>query len=155
MPRLDTEKLLSAILTLSVAAVAAHIISYIFSKVMAKPAVPEAIPPLLQHLGSGTTLADGSEQILLDFAIDKPVKVSGWVSLKNMEDEDVVILREYHRLTIDGETQLFNVKTVRGKQEQPLVLVAPKPSLKGVRITLQQVAGTYKYYPWEFFMELA
>jgi len=140
----------SVVLSITVISVAASITAYILSRVL----VREGVVARLQHLGSGTTLADGTEQILLDFAIDRPVKVSGWVSLKNMENGDEVVLREYHRLTIDGEPQLFSEKTVRGRQEQPLVLIMPKPSLKGVRITLKQTVGKYKYFPWEFFMEM-
>lgn len=148
-------KFSAAILAISITTVIIINFVNIMLSLLSRLCQKAEIPQLLQHLGSGTIQADGSEQIVLDFAIDRPVKVSGWISLKNMEDGDTVILKEYHKLTIDGEPQLFTTKTVRGRQEQPLVLIAPKPSLKGVKITLQQTTGTYKYYPWEFFMELA
>jgi len=106
----------------------------------------------LQHLGSGKMLADGSEQILFEFVCITPFKIEGYVNLKNMADGDTVKIGEFIRLGInDKEYALYDDHDYKDKQAKPMVYVKPKPSIYGAKITLQQLAGLFKVFEWEFY----
>jgi hypothetical protein len=109
----------------------------------------------LTHLGSGTMQSDGTEQVLFEFTRAEPFQINGWVNLKNMDEADTVIIRQYHKLAVDEEYALYAEETYVGKQSKPLIYLTPKVSMKGVKFTLTQTTGTYKYYPWEFYMAVA
>jgi len=97
----------------------------------------------LTHLGSGTFKTSPTEETIFEYTRTEPFTISGYVNLKNMEEGDAIILREYVKLTVDDEYALYAEETYIGTQEQPLV-----------KITLQQTSGTlYKEFPYQFFKE--
>ena len=69
-----------------------------------------------------------------------------------MENGDKIILREYIKMSLDDEFHLYEEETYENKQEQPLIHFRKLPALRGIRITLQQTEGAFKYFPFEFFM---
>jgi len=108
----------------------------------------------LTHLGSGVMKADGTEQLVFEFERAEPFQLHGWINLKNLEEEDEVWIRQYHRLAVDGEFSLYAKEKYEGKQEEPLVYITPKTSLRPIRITIQQTKGKFKYFPWEFYLKV-
>ena len=96
--------------------------------------------------------ADGSEQILFEYVRNEPFTLSGYVNLKNMEDGDKVTIREYIKMAIDDDFHLYEEATYVNKQEKPIIYIRKLPALRGIRITLQQTEGIFKYFPFEFFM---
>ena len=105
----------------------------------------------LTHLGSGTFKTSPTEEIIFEYSRTEPFTISGYVNLKNMEEGDTIILREYVKLMVDEEYALYAEQMYVGKQEQPLVRVRKLPAIKGVKITIQQTSGAPKYVPWEFY----
>jgi len=105
----------------------------------------------LVHLGSGKMVADGTEQIVFEFVCQEPFVIDGYVNLKEMEAGDVIVIREYVKLAVDKEYGLYDDETYSGAQERPMVYVRPKPSIYGAKITLQQTAGVFKSFEWEFY----
>jgi len=105
----------------------------------------------LTHLGSGTLKTGPTEEIIFEFARAEPFTISGYVNLRNMEEGDIMVLKVYVKLAVDGEYVLYAEQTYVGKQEQPLVRIRELPAMKGVKITLRQTSGTPKYVPWEFY----
>lgn len=103
----------------------------------------------------GTLTADGTEQnlVIVDPPMGnfKPAKVK--VDCTNMAWGDSIILRWYERIEGSGgwiqkdEMQLDNV------QVPPLVNTELEPNRHGVRITLEQTAGTLRDYTWEYLFE--
>jgi hypothetical protein len=85
----------------------------------------------------GTLVADGTEQIIS--TVVNMGKVSGYISLENMQDGDTVIIREY--INLGGGYKLYATATYTGVQSEPVVYLTVKEVLKGVRVTLEQSAG--------------
>ena len=105
----------------------------------------------LTHLGSGTFKTSPTEETIFEYTRTEPFTISGYVNLKNMEEGDAIILREYVKLTVDDEYALYAEETYIGTQEQPLVKIKKLPAMRGVKVTIQQTSGTPKYVPWEFY----
>ena len=113
----------------------------------------------LQETG-GTLTADGSEQIL--YINDNPLGCfhphTLFVDLENMQAGSTVIIRVYYRLNAGGGLQLWDYHTytgVDGGLASGLKLISADllPTRFGVKITLEQTAGTYRDYDWEIFTE--
>jgi len=105
----------------------------------------------LTHLGSGTLKTGPTEEIIFEYSRTEPFTLSGYINLRNMEEGDTMVLREYVKLAVDEEYVLYAEQTYVGKQEQPLVRIRKLPAMRGVKITLRQTSGTPKYVPWEFY----
>ena len=113
--------------------------------------LPQATQLKLTHLGSGTFKTSPTEETIFEYTKNEPFTISGYVNLKNINENDTIILKEYIKLSIDGEYTLYAKEEYSGKLEQPLIRIKKLPAMKGVKITIQQTKGTAKYVPWEFY----
>ena len=113
----------------------------------------------LQETG-GTLLADGSEQTL--YINDNPLGCfhprTLIVDLDNMQAGSTTVIRVYYRLNAGGGLQLWDYHTYTGADgglasSRKLISADLLPTRFGVKITLEQTAGTYRYYDWEIFTE--
>jgi hypothetical protein len=113
----------------------------------------------LQETG-GTLLADGSEQTL--YINDNPLGCfhprTLIVDLDNMQAGSTTVIRVYYRLNAGGGLQLWDYHTYTGADgglasNRKLISADLLPTRFGVKITLEQTAGTYRYYDWEIFTE--
>jgi hypothetical protein len=105
---------------------------------------------MFEKHAEGVLVADGTEQVILEIA--EPTRISGYVSLKAMSDGDVVVIRQY--VSVDGKVyELYAQETFTGVQENPIVYVRPKELASATKVTLQQVAGTFKTYHFVFVKE--
>jgi hypothetical protein len=105
----------------------------------------------LTHLGSGTFKTSPTEEPIFEYTRNEPFTFAGYVNLKNMEDGDEIIIRQYVKLAVDDEYTLYAEEPYYGKQKEPLVNIKKLPVFRGVKVTIQQTKGTPKYVPWEFF----
>jgi hypothetical protein len=105
----------------------------------------------LTHLGSGTFMTSSTEEPIFEYTRTEPFTLTGYVNLKNMEDGDTIYLRQYVKLAIDDEYTLYAEEEYRDKQKEPLINIEKLPAIRGIKVTVQQVSGTYKYLPWEFY----
>ena len=96
-----------------------------------------------------TITADGSEQVLLEYA-GKISTISGYIDLSNMEAGDTVIIRSYVKIKEGGNYVLYYPATFEGKQVEPALYVLPRVSGFAFKITLQQTAGSYKIFDYLF-----
>jgi hypothetical protein len=108
-------------------------------------------PAKTAPLKKGTLIADGTEQTLLEF-VGVGV-VSGHIDLQNMEEGDVVIIRQYIKVKEDGEYKKYAEETYTGIQELPVIYITPKAVDIAMKITLQQTSGTYKSFDYNFIRE--
>jgi hypothetical protein len=106
---------------------------------------------ILKPYSKGTLIADGSEQTLVEF-IGIGV-ISGHVDLQKMTDDDIVIIRYYIKLKEDGEYKLYDEETYVGVQTKPVIHFKPITVDVALKITLQQTAGTYKSFDYNFIRE--
>jgi hypothetical protein len=99
----------------------------------------------------GTVQANGTEQNILD--TDEQGEINGWINLFPMQLGDIIILREYSY--IQGVRSLYKAETYKDIQTEPAIYVTLKTSLDRLVFTLQQTAGPFKAYAFEFDIENA
>lgn len=108
----------------------------------------------LQETG-GTLTADGTEQVLVQvdapMGVFEPLKIN--LNCTNMAWGDHIILRWYERIA--GGTAYVQKDELRIDDFQviPLKPIELQPNRHGVRVTLQQIAGTNRAYTWEYLWE--
>jgi hypothetical protein len=101
----------------------------------------------------GTLTVDGTEQnIVLDEITGNPSRyLEGYIDLSNMASGDTIVIREYMKIKSDGGYVKYAEETYSGAQTLPLLHILTKPGRYGIKITLQQTAGTYRNFPYQFF----
>jgi hypothetical protein len=104
-------------------------------------------------LARGTLKADGSEQTLVEY---KGVgKVYGSVDLQSMQAGDTVVLRQYVKVKDGGEYKKYGQETYSGVQALPIIYFTPKATDVAIKITLQQTAGEFGSFDYNFMKEEA
>ena len=98
--------------------------------------------------------ATGAEDVL--YIQNSPsaiiVGVAGTVSLENMVAGDEITLRLYTRIESGGALELVDEESYANAQDVDIVPVWLRtPNRFGWKITLEQTAGTYRVFPWEFY----
>jgi hypothetical protein len=106
---------------------------------------------MFEPFAKGTLVADSSEQVVME--ISGSVRVSGYISLANMEAGDTVIIRQYVKL-LNGEYERYASETYTGAQGNPIVYITPKELASAIKVTLQQTSGTYKTFDYLFIKEV-
>jgi hypothetical protein len=108
-------------------------------------------PPTPYPYSKGTLIANGEEQTLIEFI--GVGTISGYVDLQNMEEGDEIIIRYYTKIMELGEYKMYKYRIYTGKQEEPMLHFKPMAVDVALKITLQQTAGTYKSFDYNFIRE--
>lgn len=106
-------------------------------------------PLLVRKIVEGTLVADGSEQIVLEYDGDVAL-ISGYIDLSKMEQNDTVIITTYVKIRKDGEYVAYHVETYTGVQEHPALYILPRLSGVALKVTLKQTSGVMKTYDYYF-----
>jgi hypothetical protein len=103
----------------------------------------------------GSVTMDGSEKIIIDVKspIGTPRTLEGYIDLSPMEDGDTIIIRQYVKLRPDEDYRRHAEETYTDEQPLSLLYIHPRPVKYGVRITAQQVTGTYKTLKYQFYIK--
>jgi len=113
----------------------------------------------LQETG-GTLTADGNEQTL--HINDNPLGCFNprvlFVDLDNMVAGDTTVFCIYYRIAAGAALQLFDYQSYAGidgglANGRHLIAIELLPNRFGLRVTLQQTAGTNRTYVWSYFEE--
>ena len=99
----------------------------------------------------GSVTADGTEQIVVDQTGTLEFNLDGYIDLSNMASGDTVVIRQYMKIASAGNPVKYAEETYSGAQSIPLLHVITKPARYELKVTLQQTAGTYKSFPYQFF----
>ncbi len=99
----------------------------------------------------GVLTADGSEQLVIE--APGPINLEGYVDLSNLAVGDEVVLKRYVKIQEGGDYKLHASEAFNGVQEQPLIRFPPIAGYYGIKVTLQQTAGSFKSFPYQFFKE--
>ncbi|MEM2284556.1 MAG: hypothetical protein QXL29_08145 [Zestosphaera sp.] len=101
----------------------------------------------------GTLTADGSEQnVVLDEVEGNPPRfLEGHIDLSNMADGDTVVIRQYFKISPTGTYKKYAEETFSNAQPIPLLHVISNVGRYGIKVTLQQTAGTYRSFDYQFF----
>ena len=101
-------------------------------------------------IANGSVLANGGEQIILDNFDDG--ECWGYVRLDSMQAGDIVTLRQY--IYANGAPSLYRTRQYNDVQANPLIAVRPRPVTDGVRFTIQQTAGTFRTFNYNWNTDL-
>ena len=93
--------------------------------------------------------ADGTEQTLVEFT--ELGKMEGYVNLSYLALGDTAVIRQYQK--VYGEYRQYAEESYSDIQELPAVYITQKSGKDGVKITIQQTAGTLRPFPYCFFKE--
>jgi len=108
--------------------------------------------PRKEVLKEGAVIADGTEQLL----VEAPgiLNLEGYVDLNNMAGGDEVLLKRYVKIQEAGDYRLHASQIYTGVQAEPLIRFPFMAGYYGVKVTLQQTAGVFKTFPYQFFKEV-
>lgn len=104
----------------------------------------------LEHIAEGVLVADGTEQTLIEDV--KLSNLSGFLDLAQMQIGDTVTVRQY--VLLNSIYKLYAGETYNDAQIQPALHLTPKGASNKMKITLQQTAGAYRQFAYEFIREV-
>ena len=102
----------------------------------------------------GTLTATGAEDTIKEI-LTTINKLHCFVDLTAMQAGDTIIIRQYMTIKVAGSPIKYAEETFSDVQALPMVYVVTKPARYGIKITLEQTAGTNRDYDWETFQEKA
>lgn len=97
----------------------------------------------------GTLGSDGTEQTVAE--ITEAVRLSGYISLANMQAGDTVVLRQYVKLFDTYER--YAEDEYSDVQGSPMVYFTPKEISSGLKVTLRQTIGPSRNFSYKFIKE--
>jgi len=106
----------------------------------------------LEPLAEGNLSADGSEQTIVE-SDDGLAILSGFISLKELDTGDTVVVRGY--AWINNHYGLYGQDTYSGAQPEPALRFTGIRFKDKFLVTLQQTAGSYKSFDYEFMKEVS
>jgi hypothetical protein len=106
-----------------------------------------SLPPI-----EGTLTADGTEQIIASREDTVEFNLDGYIDLSKLASGDTVVVREYMMVKSGGTYVKYAEATYSGAQPLPLLHIVTKPSVYGLKVTIQQTAGTYRTFDYQFFV---
>lgn len=107
----------------------------------------------LVSLGTMTTSLTGTEQILCEQGGGRPSQISGYVDLSNLTHGDIIVIRSYVKVKDNGAWGKCYEDNYSNSLAPPIVHVAKRPENHGLKVTIQQTAGSPKKIDYEFFEE--
>lgn len=102
-------------------------------------------------LKSGNLHADGSEQILVEH--EGSGRISGYVDLSKMEPSDSIVIRQYVKILAGSAYSKYAEELYSGIQDRPTCYIQPRETDYGMKLTLQQMSGSFKSFPNNFVLE--
>lgn len=103
-------------------------------------------------LKEGVLTADGTEQTLIEAT--GIMNLEGYVDLSAMVGGDQVVLNRYVKIESGGAYRLHATGLYIGVPAQPLIRFPFIAGYYGIRVTLQQIAGVFKSFPYQFIKEV-
>jgi len=92
---------------------------------------------------------DGTEQVIFESTETK--EFSGFIFLDKMEVGDTITVKEYVKDEEDSTYKLYESWSYTNVQTKSAIRVAPIIGKVGLKITLQQTAGTYRVITHHWF----
>lgn len=106
----------------------------------------------IETIAEGTLTANGSEQKVVEDGVG-PAILSGFINIKNLQGGDSVTVKAYAR--VNGTYGLYGQDTYGGIQAEPVLRINGIRYKDKLKITLQQTAGSYRGYDYEFVREVS
>jgi len=106
----------------------------------------------IEIVAEGSLTADGSEQIIVEDG-PGPAILSGFINLENLQAGDSVLVKAY--AMVNRTYGLYGQDTYAGAQPEPVLRINGIAYKDKMKITLQQTAGTYRGFDYEFVREVS
>ena len=119
----------------------------------ARAAKIDKVQDLLEE-AVGTLSATGAEDTIKEITATVN-KLHCFVDLTAMQAGDTIVVRQYMKIKAAGTFIKYADETYSDVQALPMLYVVTKPAKDGIRITLEQTAGTNRDYDWQTFQEKA
>ncbi len=110
-------------------------------------------PPRYHPFNDGVIAADGTEQIIAEYPTPGVVILCGWVDLSALQGGETVRIREYVRLTDLGGFKVYAASDYSGVMDDPMLYIESKPSNRGIMLTVEQIAGVLRQFPFQTFIK--
>lgn len=101
----------------------------------------------------GTLSATGIEDTIRESTDEG--KLHCFIDLTAMVAADSITVRQFMKIKATGTYIKYAEETYADVQSLPMLYIITKPSKHGIKITLEQTAGTNRDYDWETFIEKA
>lgn len=102
---------------------------------------------------SGTLTADGNEQTIREI-IGPVTKLKAYIDMTNMTASNVTVVSVYAKIKSGGTYRKHAALSYSGVQDPALIFVRDLPASQyGLKLTLQQTAGTNRAFDWITFTE--
>jgi len=99
----------------------------------------------------GSLTMDGTEQTLILSELGVQHHIEGMVDLTPMAAGDTVVIRQYMSIVTPVSYVKYAEETYSDAQTIPLLYITTKTATYGLRVTIQQTAGVYKTFNYQFF----
>jgi len=99
--------------------------------------------------GTHTPSALGTEETV--YETTEKGKYAGYISVKNLQSGDSVTINLYLILTSGGSYELYDTVSLSGAQTRTVVPLYEIPVSYGMKITINQTAGTIRSYDYVIF----
>jgi len=109
--------------------------------------------PTAKEEGSGTLTADGTAQEIVSKTSTEPFMAQLILDVSNMVGADQILIEETIKVLSTGGLEKFTRTRITGKQEEPIMIFAPKYAVRQYKVTLQQLVGTYRNFDWSLVVE--
>jgi hypothetical protein len=101
----------------------------------------------------GSVTMDGTEvTVVQDEITGNPIRhLEGWIDLSPMQSGDTVVVRMYIKPTATGGYVKYAEETYSDAQTMPALHIVTLPAKYGIKLTMQQTAGTNRTFTYLFF----
>lgn len=107
--------------------------------------------PRVRSLGSKSATLSADEMALVEQPGGCPSRISGYIDLCNLVGGDTVIISMCVKIRAGNSWKLYHADTYNGPVIPSLIYVAQRPENHGLKVTIQQTAGSYKVVDYEFY----
>jgi len=101
----------------------------------------------------GTLTANGTQQTIIDKTTTIPFKAQLLLDLFNLTVGDSVEVIEWIKVLSGGVLRRCTTTRFTGVQEEPIAVFFNKVLTVEYKVTLQQISGTYRSFPWSLQAE--
>jgi len=77
--------------------------------------------------------------------------LEGWIDVSEMAAGDEVVITYYVSLVTPVAYKKYASETLSGVQDNPAFHLVTRPARYGIKVTLNQTAGTLRSFPFQFF----
>ena len=114
---------------------------------------PPPVAVALKVEADGTLTADGTQQTVYDKSATKPFKAQVLLDLSALSIGDSIEVIEWIKVLSGGTLRRCTTTRFTGVQGEPIAVFLNKVLTYEYKVTLQQIAGSYRSFPWSLQVE--